>query len=377
MKDINLTIKQDITVPFLPTARHKNERYKTEVVELNVKIKDISNESFPVAFRVTDFASYIENITYDKYKKLTEDEKKQNRKHGPLTNELRFFNGNIYSPVHVNLHGTLNSTLIETGVTRVKECLNWSKNFYNNYDEKEFNKDKSIIDFETRTKNINREREHLISYADNFVLYNNQLYKKIGEPFYTTGFLGVKPYVSIEYASDSYIKNQTLDNLRNGKISKWDFSAFHKENIYQYLNIDKSYINSYINIEVLMPEICRFKDFIDLENEKKENLTITEFLKDKNVGDKDIKIVKSPEDANKLFKFFVSLFYKTQDEPKDYFAAAKKTLSVFPEENKNLLSQYFEKNNIKTKETFENYLKQEQPSLKKTKLSNFEYTREV
>ena len=158
---VKLSVPTLVNVPFLPTKRSRNERH-TEI-EMNVpaEIKIVEEKDFPLAFRVTDYKDFAEGLTKKEYDSLSHDEEKKAGDFGLRTEEIRLFGGRLYSPVHVNLYGRLNSTLYETNPDFIQEELRF-RNYYNDVGtySNEFDKDKSVINEEKKAAAF-KEKGHV------------------------------------------------------------------------------------------------------------------------------------------------------------------------------------------------------------------------
>ncbi len=371
--DITLSIPADIIVPYLPSSRHRNEKTIIEKIDIPVTIKNLSEKDFPLAFRVTDHKSQMDGISsYEEYKNLSEEERKLREidDFKLCTDEIRMFNGKFYMAEHVNIHGSLRSDKIESSPDFIKNNLSRSVDSVPSWhdDREHFDKDKSIVNTEARQKNIDELSEQVKNSSQYFVMFNGQVWKECGEPYYYLNYFGLsnEPGAFIGFKRD--YSEQSLENFEKDKINKNTFSAFHKEfwnEKYKKAELaSKHSINQSTelipdrpeHIEVLMPEAVRFKDFIDLAELKKQNMTIEEVLQENKIEETE-PLARTPEEARDVFVKLTKDVLSLQPVKNIKFAT-KMVLSSFTPETKDLLNQYFDKSNIKSAAAFDKFFEE-------------------
>ena len=380
MKEIKLNIPADIQVEFLPTKRHKDWRVKLEKINTSVTVKELSDEEFPVVFRVTDFSTIIKDIKKEDYDKLSENEVNKLEENGFHKEELRYFNGKVFAPYHINLYGTLNSTLVHEGTEKVVEDIsfNFRKGFVDTFGAKLYNEDTSVINIPQRTYEINQVNKESQELADKYIQYDGKLWREVGEPYYYINHFGItsSPGAFIGYALKGTLEHQNLIEYKKHNINKNKFSSLHKNEFYELFKNDvlktkkfdrdldyEGSENAKVNIEVLHPEIVRFKDFIDLEKENLQNLSFEELINKDVVSDTPvIKELNTPDAVRLRFNILMYGVLDEQfrsDQKPDPKLAAFGVYKLLSDNEKSLLNQYFADNNIKSKADFDEYFKKE------------------
>ncbi len=380
MKEIKLNIPADIKVEFLPTKRHRDWRVKLEKINTSVSIKELSDEEFPVVFRVTDYSAIIKDIKKEDFDKLSDDEVNKLEDRGFHKEELRYFDGKVFAPYHINLYGTLNSTLVHEGTEKALEEIsyNFRKSWIDTYEANLYDETSSVINIPQRTFEINQVGKKSQELADKYIQYDGKLWREIGEPYYLIQHFGMtsSPAAFIGYALKGTLEEQNLTEYKKGNISKNKYSCLHgdvfseqfKEEVLLTKKYDKAldYEGSEIvkeNIEVLHPEIVRFKDFMDLEKENLQNLSFEELI-NKDVA-YDTLIIKELNTPDAVSRRFNILMYGILDEQirseqkPDPKLAAFGVYKLLSDNEKSLLNQYFVDNNIKSKADFDEYFKKE------------------
>ena len=345
---VKLSVPTLVNVPFLPTKRSRNERH-TEI-EMNVpaEIKIVEEKDFPLAFRVTDYKDFAEGLTKKEYDSLSHDEEKKAGDFGLRTEEIRLFGGRLYSPVHVNLYGRLNSTLYETNPDFIQEELRF-RNYYNDVGtySNEFDKDKSVINEEKKAAAFKEKAYRIQRMSENYVMSGGKVWKECGEPYLSVQTFGWEPqlYGFIEYLHDT----------EKFTAQFWQFSAFHQQEWNDYIQkswagTGKKITGDGKKIEVLMPECVKIKDFIDVEKEKEaERNSRLEVIAEK-YSDASVS-----EPAASVFEKEMKGYLKASGE-KNLYNAARLILSNWKDEKKKELNQFFHDNNIKEKKDFDKYL---------------------
>lgn len=232
--------KQD----FLPTKRYRNIRTRYYKNSVDVDIKVLSEQNFPIAFIIHDYKSVYENAkNYDDFD--------GNGKYRMFDEEIRTFDGKLYKPVRIT-HGAAISTLFEN-LDYIKERLERLNRepFYNNNTFTE----NSIVKNDYSDEHI----QLILDDANNYIIYNNTVWETCGEPMYLINTFGLGHNHGgtgffIEYHYNSNINNKNY------------FNALERENAIAYgkqVALNRGDTNSVYGmgerdiIEVLMPEMVK------------------------------------------------------------------------------------------------------------------------
>lgn len=378
MKDsyITLNVKEAIKVPFLPTSRSRKKLETWLPVVIPVKVRILEDDKdFPVAFRVTDYSNTINNITKEEFIKdycngsywnYDNAKVKAAEDNSFKTEDIRFYNGKCYKAVHINLHGTLNSSLYESKPDFIQEDLSLRHTVYTN---EKYNPKVSVTSILENSAAENIKQAEVQKKADSYVMFENKVWKECGEPFYSIDYFGVlgEPYLHTEYS-----KKDLFDETRHSH-----FSALHKEeclDVYKgdYLpyspealknNKEASELVEVYgtptkpediehNIEVLMPECVKIKDFIDIEYEKQKDLrSQLSFIADKVIENTSEK-VELP-----LIKIFEAGMRGILDSgiTKNPYFAYKKLTENWSQDKKDKLNLSFKELGLKDKSDYDNY----------------------
>lgn len=361
-RNIELKIKSKISVYFLPTSRHRNEKEMLEDVEIPVKIKCLDEKDFPVAFRVTDHAYIIDGMDKKTYDELERAEASKLEKSIFSSEELRYFDGKIYKPVHVNLHGTLNSSLIESDPKFIENTIAFSNkntSWWADSNKKDFDKEKSIINEKQREYAFNDKKEKILKEADSYAMFNGQIWKECGEPYYHIQSFGFGRNYETNCFIEYYLSHYTSNVLEGDN----NYTALNKnemvENFSKWNAVPKAEMEQRFdrNIEVLMPEVVRLEDKIDVQREldsqieKKETVSIYDIT-----GEAD-KLKENPIEAIGK-EFEENLKRKSLVEPNPY-NATRAVLNDYnwrkEDQKKALLNQYFKNHNITSKKAYDEY----------------------
>ena len=278
------------------------------------------------------------------------------------------FNGRLYTPVHVNIYGALRSDKIESSPDFIKNKLSHSvHDVFLEDNRKDFDETKSVINTEARSLAIDKLNEEFKYNSDSYLMFNDQVWVECGEPYYNLKYFGIynEPGAFINFRPDYY----TLDDFNENKVNTNSYSAFHFE------EFNRKYLTSWNKaawkerprdtefpvgvkerIEVLIPEAVQFKDFIDLAELKKQNMTIDEILQESKLEEAE-PIAKTPEDACNVFVKLTKDVLSLQPVKNIKFAT-KMVLSSFTPETKELLNQYFDKSNIKSAAAFDKFFEE-------------------
>lgn len=231
------------TEKYLPTKRHKKLRERQVENSVNVNVKELTDEQFPVAFIVHDFQSFYDGaVSYDDFDGH-EDLKM-------FSEDIRTYQKKLYKPVRVT-HGAAISTIFEK-LDYIKAQLKGDRPYRQGGED--FTK-KSIVvenDIKDWIKCIRQK-------AKKYIIYDEKVYEECGEPMYNITTFGLgHNYGSTGFFIDyDYNPNISSDNY---------FSALEREEAIAYGksvaagrgdtdSIDG--MGEHDIIEVLMPELVK------------------------------------------------------------------------------------------------------------------------
>ncbi len=390
MKDYNFTVNMNVDVPFYPSERHKKLRHLWRKEDFTVKIPNLDEKDFPVALRVKDTERLVPDLgmSVDEFnEKFKNDSWTSNKRSDFIkskevtdyfTKDIRFYNGNLYAAKRIEFSPHSFLTEVHHDASPVAKDIMSRGNYefihYNN-DNSEYDESKSIIDDKGYINNKTEIEERIKSFSDSYVMFNGELWEKCGEPTYnicTSGWFQYDDkrdyaFVEIKYLFDKEIKENSLEKYKENPnwISILHFSARHKEEALERFSGMDKYWNKYrneeehnrnCNIEILMPEVLKFKDKIDLEKMHQNSLSVKEVLKD--IESFKAPEFDKPEEAYKFFTELVTTYYKGQHGNKDIRIAANSVLKTLSENNSNLVCKYFADKGINTAPQFDKYWKE-------------------
>lgn len=233
---------------FLPTARCRKEKKRTIKGSVNVNINELEEKDFPVAFRVTENKSVYENAkNYDDF----DDDKDLG--YISHTEEIRTDGKHLYTPMRIT-HGAAISTLF-LPLSEFKDTLEWvaKRAIFNSYID---NSD----EYTEKSVKVSDNSEEIITFITNktkdYVIWNGVVWERRGEPYYYVTTFGCG-------------KNHGGTGFFIGYgESDYGFSALEREKAVAYgkkVALDRGDtesvigIGEYENIEVVMPEMVKFK----------------------------------------------------------------------------------------------------------------------
>lgn len=235
---------------YLPTKRHRvlRERYAKNSVD--VEIKEVTEQEFPIAFIVKDYKSIYENAkSYSEFD--------GNGDFKMFSEEIRTYHGNLYMPVRVT-HGAAISTCFES-LDYIRHRLTEYKPYWKGEDE--FT-EASII----KEDNISECKESIFRKAEDYIIYDGKVWKTCGEPMYVINTFGL----GHNHGGTGFF----IEYFYNENISRNNyFNALEREQAIAYgkkVAANRRDTNSIEGmgdhdiIEVLMPEMVK-------RNPKKEH----------------------------------------------------------------------------------------------------------
>ena len=160
---------------YLPTKRHRvlRERYVKNSVD--VELKELTEQDFPIAFIVKDYKSVYENAkSYSEFD--------GNGDFKMFSEEIRTYHNKLYMPVRVT-HGAAISTCFES-FDYIKHSLEDYAPYWKGGEE--FT-EASII----KDTNISECKENIFRKAENYIIYDGKVWKTCGEPMYVINTFGL------------------------------------------------------------------------------------------------------------------------------------------------------------------------------------------
>lgn len=231
------------TEKYLPTKRHKKLRERYVKNSVDVEIKEVTEQEFPIAFIVHDYQSVYENArSYDDFD--------GNGDFKMFSEEIRTYDEKLYKPVRIT-HGAAISLCFET-LDYIKEQIEDYAPYCKGGED--FT-DASII----KENNIAACKENIFSKAAEYIIYDGKVWETCGEPMYNiitfglgynhggTGFF-------IQYSYNSNISNKNYFNAleRDKAISYGKQVALNRGDTNSVDGMGERDI-----IEVLMPEMVK------------------------------------------------------------------------------------------------------------------------
>lgn len=227
---------------YLPTKRHRKLRERYVKSSIDVEIKELTENEFPIAFKIHDYKTVCEDMkTYEDYYACKNEYKMH-------TEEMRTYNNELFMPIRIT-HGTAISTCFAP-LNHITEELKGYKPFY--YEYKEDFTDLSII------KQTNRKEEvsFINKKAEAYLIFDNKIWKRCGEPMYNivtfglgynhggTAFFIVYAYDNNEYYFNALERDEAIKYGKEIALNRGDTN-----------DVDR--IGKFDNIEVLMPEMVK------------------------------------------------------------------------------------------------------------------------
>lgn len=160
---------------YLPNKRCRKLRKRFVKSSVEVEIKELSEEEFPVAFIVHDYKSVYENAkSYHDFDGSGD--------YRMLSEKIRAFKGNLYKPVRVT-HGAAVSMCFEP-LAYIKTALEESEPYRE--DTEDFSEE-SII----KETNFSECKNVFLKRAEQFVIFDGKVWAKCNEPMYVINTFGL------------------------------------------------------------------------------------------------------------------------------------------------------------------------------------------
>lgn len=228
---------------YLPTKRHRNLRSRYLKSNVDVDVKELTPEEFPVAFIIHDYKSVSETAkTYYDFEDYTE--------YRMFSEEIRTYNDKLYSPVRVT-HGTAISLVFESldyikkSIEEYEPCWKYGEEFT----------EKSIV----KQNNIEECKENIFVKASKYIVCDGVIWEECGEPRYeiVTFGLGHNHGGTGFFITEYYNPNIGWKNYFNA-LDREKAIAYGKQ-VATRRGDTKSVdsIGKYDFIEVLMPEMVK------------------------------------------------------------------------------------------------------------------------
>lgn len=301
-----MNFEYDYIQGYLPTKRMRKTRYAKRKESYTFNLPEVNNQTFPVAFIVKEPVSYQEDM------KSYEDYNSDKAECVMFAEKIRTYKGKLYKPVRVT-HGTAISSVIKNAnyLYDVLKNINYKDRWYEDFDET--NQDAILL--EDNKKDIVKELKKEIK---RYVLFNGELWKICGEPYYTFNTFGLGG----NHGGTGFFIGYAYSH----KPSIWYFNSLYRQEAIDYVkdialgrgdtdSVDS--IGEYENIEVLMPELVK----LPATNVKGNPLHINENVKIKVVLKTNEEILATPEftqaevgcTLEKIIKnYFAGITTKTQ-----------------------------------------------------------------
>lgn len=160
---------------YLPTKRHRKLRERYVKNSVDVEIKEVSQQEFPVAFIVHDYKSVYENAkSYDDFNGSGDFKM--------FSEEIRTYDGKLYMPVRVT-HGAAISLHFES-LNYIKDKLTEHMPYW--IGGEEFS-EASII----KENNIAECKTKIFEQAESYIIFEGKVWETCGEPMYVINTFGL------------------------------------------------------------------------------------------------------------------------------------------------------------------------------------------
>ena len=234
---------------YLPSTRCHKERFHIVSIPVQVKVRTLTENSFPVAFKLTEYASVYTGV-----------DAKDTAKSKWFTEEIRYYKGKFYKPVRHTCGAAISKTFVDPN-KKIVDIVEQDAEFKNctsahnwvDYSEAEFGP-KAVI----TGLNDGDTLSHINKILLNFVVMDGVLWKSCGEPvyYYTTFGMGHNHggtgFFTCFVNGDQYDKSfYYLASDRKLAIEDALACAHSREDTKDYSRI----ANAKENIEIILPEL--------------------------------------------------------------------------------------------------------------------------
>ncbi len=239
---LTLRIPYQYKQEFLPTKRHRRLRFRNIYDELDVQIKELADDDFPIAFIVTDYDFLYERDGQEPEFKLHDM-------------EIRYHDGELWKAVR-------KSDIVHRGggwmsVADIEDNLRFvaRSNFQYGDDQSDQFGNDSVINEDDK---IVMETAIRIA-ADSYIVFDSKVWRKCGEPMYNIHTFGLGHnhggtgfFIEYSYNSNISAKNYFNALEREKAIA---YGRMVAERRGDTDSIDR--IGDGKKIEVLMPELVK------------------------------------------------------------------------------------------------------------------------
>lgn len=242
---MKIDVKLWYNLQFLPTRRHRKPRTAVLSEMVDVEIREMAEENFPVAFIVKEYKSVYEGAKQH-------DDFNGNGDFVIFPEEFRSDGTNLYSPERVSWGSAISTEFkamncLQSELQLRNPCILADNNLFS---------DKSIVIHSS----FEDEKKRLQQKASEYVLYDGKIWSKCGEPRYVVMTFGLghnhggtalmlsygyNPNISSKCYFNALEKKEALEAARSTAIRRGDTDSVSR------------FDNFKEDIEVLLPEMVK------------------------------------------------------------------------------------------------------------------------
>lgn len=191
------------TQTFFPSKRCKKLRTRTVTKECPVKIKEVSDKEFPVAFKVRTYEHVLPKVS-------SFEQAVEIYRHGSgaksryFTETVRKFGKKFFRPIRYAYGSVFSVSIAKAADALTRMLSNWQ--YFGANDSHEFNPETAIVvndNFKTYFKELKK-------FASKFVVYHNTLWEETQEPMYTYYTFGLGGGHGSMCIGVDYFRNQSM-----------------------------------------------------------------------------------------------------------------------------------------------------------------------
>lgn len=249
---MNLNIPYFYKITFLPTSRHRNERYSIGVATTQVSVLELQETDFPVALRVTDHKSVCEG-------NIRNEDDRNNSVFRLFTEEYRTYDGKLFTALREEWGAAIAK---EPSVFNEADLIKMisAENAHEYRDGSEYWwPGKKLLTEKSKILRDNKRQEvaELRKVAKRIILFKDQVWLEEAEPMYNIVTFGLGHNHG---GTGFFISHYYNDNIP----AKNYFNALQREEAMKYFietangRGDTNSVKDELfqeNIEVLMPEL--------------------------------------------------------------------------------------------------------------------------